>query len=64
MEIVHEAEKRVWQAGVDYTSGDVVFYPDADGAEYECLQNHTSLTGWEPPNVPALWHEKEAEAGI
>lgn len=64
VEIVHEAEKRVWQAGVDYTSGDVVFYPDADGAEYECLQSHTSLTGWEPPNVPALWHEKEAEAGI
>ncbi|MEV1204939.1 fibronectin type III domain-containing protein, partial [Microbispora rosea] len=23
--------------------------------DYECIQAHTSLTGWEPPNVPALW---------
>jgi chitinase len=22
---------------------------------YRCLQSHTSLVGWEPPNVPALW---------
>lgn len=63
VEVVHEAEKRVWQAGVDYAVGDAVFYPDAGGTEYECLQAHTALTGWEPPNVPALWREKEAEAG-
>ncbi|HEU4426105.1 MAG TPA: carbohydrate-binding protein, partial [Pilimelia sp.] len=25
------------------------------GASYRCIQAHTSLTGWEPPNVPALW---------
>jgi subtilisin family serine protease len=25
------------------------------GSNYECIQAHTSLTGWEPPNVPALW---------
>ena len=25
------------------------------GAEFRCLQAHTSLVGWEPPNVPALW---------
>ena len=41
-----------WQAGVDYVVGDRVMY---DGTEYECLQAHTSQTGWEPPNVPALW---------
>lgn len=22
---------------------------------YRCVQAHTSQTGWEPPNVPALW---------
>ncbi|MFC7588336.1 carbohydrate-binding protein [Nonomuraea antimicrobica] len=22
---------------------------------YRCLQGHTSLPGWEPPGVPALW---------
>ncbi|WP_349290090.1 carbohydrate-binding protein [Thermoanaerobacterium thermosaccharolyticum] len=22
---------------------------------YKCIQAHTSLVGWEPPNVPALW---------
>ncbi|WP_374223055.1 carbohydrate-binding protein, partial [Streptomyces sp. FH025] len=20
-----------------------------------CLQAHTAMVGWEPPNVPALW---------
>lgn len=33
-------------------SDDNVMY---DGTEYSCLQAHTSQTGWEPPNVPALW---------
>jgi len=41
-----------WAAGVAYTTGDVVTY---EGLEYECRQSHTSLTGWEPPNVLALW---------
>src|SRR5260370_26196743 len=26
-----------------------------NGVEYKCIQAHTSLVGWEPPNVPALW---------
>ncbi|NEE58319.1 dioxygenase, partial [Streptomyces sp. SID8455] len=25
------------------------------GVAYRCRQAHRSLTGWEPPNVPALW---------
>jgi len=25
------------------------------GAEYVCLQAHVTQTGWEPPNVLALW---------
>ncbi|WP_346124025.1 carbohydrate-binding protein [Micromonospora coerulea] len=25
------------------------------GRTWQCRQAHTSLVGWEPPNVPALW---------
>ncbi|WP_406196858.1 dioxygenase [Kitasatospora sp. NBC_01560] len=41
-----------WAAGTAYTAGDRVTYA---GASYQCLQGHTAITGWEPPNVPALW---------
>ena len=58
VEIIHEDTKRIWQAGVDYALDDIVFYPDADGAEYVCITAHTSQTGWEPPNTPALWQKK------
>jgi len=57
VEIISENEARVWAAAIEYAVGDVVAYPDADSTQYECLQAHTSLEGWEPPNVPALWHE-------
>ncbi|WP_304943097.1 glycosyl hydrolase family 18 protein [Vallitalea guaymasensis] len=43
-----------WQAGVSYSVGDLVTY---NGTVYECRQNHTSLVGWEPPNVQSLWLE-------
>jgi hypothetical protein len=26
-----------------------------DGKSYRCIQAHTSLTGWAPVYVPALW---------
>ncbi len=55
VEIVSENETRVWASAVEYVVGDVVAYPDTDGAQYECLQAHTSQEGWQPPNVPALW---------
>lgn len=58
VEIIHENTKRIWQAGVDYALGDSVFYPDKNGTEYVCITAHTSQTGWEPPNVPALWQKK------
>lgn len=58
VEIVHENEVRVWQAGVNYAAGDEVAYPDTNGTLYACLQSHTALAGWEPPNVPALWKAK------
>jgi chitin-binding protein len=41
-----------WAPGVAYQIGNRVTYA---GLLYECRQSHTSLTGWEPPNTPALW---------
>lgn len=41
-----------WQANTAYAVNDVVTY---QGTSYSCIQAHTSLVGWEPPNVPALW---------
>jgi chitinase len=37
---------------VAYTVGQIVTY---NGARYQCRQAHTSIPGWEPPNVLALW---------
>ncbi len=58
VEIIPEDAVRVWQAGVDYAVGNEVAYPDTDGSFFSCLQAHTSQTGWEPPNAPALWQLK------
>lgn len=58
VEIIHEDTKRIWQAGVDYALGNSIFYPDENGTEYVCITAHTSQTGWEPPNTPALWQKK------
>jgi chitinase len=41
-----------WAPNVSYKAGEQVTYANN---LYECIQPHTSLTGWEPPNVPALW---------
>ncbi|MFG3226385.1 carbohydrate-binding protein [Kitasatospora sp. NPDC048194] len=41
-----------WTPGAAYRAGDRVTY---SGASYVCLQAHTAMVGWEPPNVPALW---------
>lgn len=41
-----------WAPNTAYRAGDVVTY---GGADYKCIQPHTSLNGWEPPNAPALW---------
>lgn len=41
-----------WQAGTAYAVGARVTY---GGQAYQCIQAHTALPGWEPPNVPALW---------
>jgi chitin-binding protein len=41
-----------WQPNTLYAVGVRVSY---GGHVYQCIQAHTSQTGWEPPNVPALW---------
>jgi len=41
-----------WAPFTPYATGATVTF----GAQrYRCIQSHTSLPGWEPPNVPALW---------
>ncbi|AQS68638.1 carbohydrate-binding protein [Streptomyces pactum] len=44
-----------WATGRSYAAGDAVTY---GGGSYRCLQAHTSMAGWEPPNVPALWRRE------
>jgi predicted carbohydrate-binding protein with CBM5 and CBM33 domain len=41
-----------WAPNRAYAVGATVTY---NGLSYRCRQAHTSLVGWEPPNVPALW---------
>lgn len=41
-----------WQPNTWYNVGQLASY---NGVDYKCIQAHTSLVGWEPPNVPALW---------
>ncbi|WP_238860214.1 family 16 glycosylhydrolase [Clostridium sp. YIM B02569] len=41
-----------WAPNTAYKVGDIVSY---NGKNYKCIQAHTSLVGWEPSNVPALW---------
>ena len=43
-----------WAANTSYATGQTVTY---GGSTYRCRQSHTSLTGWEPPNVAALWEK-------
>jgi chitin binding protein/carbohydrate binding protein with CBM5/12 domain len=45
-------DAKAWQSWTAYTRGDRVTF---DGKLYECRQSHTTLPGWEPPIVLALW---------
>jgi len=44
--------KTKWAEFTDYTAGQIVTFK---GKDYEVLENHTSLPGWEPPTLPALF---------
>lgn len=48
------ADRGAWAPNVAYALNDTVTY---GGNTYKDLQPHTSLTGWEPPNAPALWQQ-------
>ncbi len=41
-----------WAPNTAYSIGAIVSY---GGINYRCIQAHTSLVGWEPPYVAALW---------
>ncbi|GLZ29561.1 hypothetical protein Lesp02_17510 [Lentzea sp. NBRC 105346] len=41
-----------WAPGVAYSVGTKVSY---GGLNYQCLQAHTSIVTWEPPNAASLW---------
>lgn len=43
-----------WQSGADYAAGCKVQF---DGKLWRCRQAHSSITGWEPPNVASLWEQ-------
>ncbi|HZR28221.1 MAG TPA: carbohydrate-binding protein [Terriglobales bacterium] len=52
------ATEALWQSGVSYQTGNEAVY---NGLLYIARQAHTSQTGWEPPNVYALWARVEAD---
>jgi hypothetical protein len=41
-----------WIVGEQVAVGDLRTY---EGTTYVCIQGHTTLAGWTPPAVPALW---------
>lgn len=43
-----------WAPNTAYSVGSQVTY---GGATYRCIQAHTSLVGWEPPNTASLWQK-------
>ena len=54
------AEAAEWAPGVAYSVGTLATY---QGPTYRCIQAHTSLEGWEPPKVPALWQLESGTPG-
>jgi chitinase len=46
------ADRGQWAPNTAYAVGDTATY---GGIVYRCIQAHTSIVTWEPPNVPALW---------
>lgn len=51
----------VWALDVHYTVGQRCRYDDI---LYRCIQEHTSLEGYEPPKAPALWTRNGASGEI
>lgn len=51
---VSATARGAWAPNTAYAVNDTVTY---SGSTYTCRQAHTSLVGWEPPIVPALWEK-------
>ncbi|HEY9249252.1 MAG TPA: carbohydrate-binding protein [Rariglobus sp.] len=51
-EVEPGAEYPAWQTQIAVKVGERYAYA---GSTYEVVQAHTTQSGWEPPNVPALW---------
>lgn len=51
-EYLPEPAVEPWAPQTVYAVGDQAEY---EGVVYECISAHTSQSGWQPPNVPALW---------
>lgn len=49
---INSNQTNAWTTGIAYKVGDIVTY---NGLSYKCIQPHTSLEGWTPAAVPALW---------
>jgi len=52
--LAEAANRGAWAPNTQYAASDIVTY---SSRVFSCRQAHTSLVGWEPPNVPALWLE-------
>ena len=50
----------IWQPDTEYPVDDLIAH---EGILYQVVQGHTSQSGWEPPNVPALFVSK-TPAGV
>ncbi|GAB6992003.1 fibronectin type III domain-containing protein [Paenibacillus pini] len=58
--MVSAADRGAWAPNVSYAVNDTVTY---GGNTYKDIQPHTSLLGWEPPAVPALWQQIQGGGG-
>jgi chitinase len=56
----HAQQNPAWAPNTAYAVNAKATY---QGFVYQCRQAHTSLVGWEPPNVPALWLNIGADDG-
>ena len=46
----------LWQVGMPITVGEVLSF---NGHNWQAIQGgYTTITGWEPPNTPALWSDQ------
>ena len=51
-DVASEPAAPAWQPGIAVTVGETMSY---QGTVYRVVQSHTTMSGWEPPAVPALW---------